>query len=454
MVCLGPGEQPPAEPGWTQDEDVLDTWFSSGLWPFSTLGWPEQTADLAKFYPTSVLVTGYDILFFWVARMMMFGLYAMRDSGPTESTPFHTIALHGMVRDQFGKKMSKSAGNTVDPVEWMDRYGTDALRFTLARGANPGTDVPIGEDAVQAARNFCTKLWNASRFALANGADPNLEIDPTELTDADRWILDRVGGVAAEVDALLEDYQFAKATELLYHFTWDEFCDWYLELAKVQLGQGEARATNTRAVLGDTLDVLLRLLHPVIPFITETLWTALSGGESLVVAAWPKPSELAGEPDAGAAERIAGMIKLVTEVRRFRADQGLRPGQSVPARLVGVSGAGLDPQLESIRSLARLGAEEDGFTPTATLEVGLAGGSVRVELDTSATIDVAAERARFAKDLAAAEKELAGTEGKLNNTKFTERAPADVVAGIRARRDTAVSDIERIRAALAALPPA
>jgi valyl-tRNA synthetase len=464
-VCLGPDEQPPSGPGWTQDEDVLDTWFSSGLWPFSTLGWPEQTADLAKFYPTSVLVTGYDILFFWVARMMMFGLYAMGDSGPAEAIPFHTIALHGMVRDQFGKKMSKSAGNTVDPVEWMDRYGTDALRFTLARGANPGTDVPIGEDSVQAARNFGTKLWNASRFALANGADPNLEIDPTELTDADRWILDRTGAVAAEVDALLEDYQFAKATELLYHFTWDEFCDWYLELAKVQLGQGEARATNTRAVLGNTLDVLLRLLHPIIPFITETLWTALGcadgrsadaplRGESLVTAAWPKPSEQPDLPDTGAAARIAGMIKLVTEVRRFRADQGLRPGQWVPARLVGVSEAGLDSQLESIRSLARLGPEEDGFTPAAKLEVGLAGGSVRVELDTSGSIDVAAERARYTKDLALAEKELAGTEGKLNNTKFTERAPADVVAGIRARRDTAASDIERIRAALAALPPA
>ncbi|WP_028926418.1 valine--tRNA ligase [Pseudonocardia acaciae] len=454
VVCVGPDEQPPSGEGWHQDEDVLDTWFSSGLWPFSTLGWPERTPDLAKFYPTSVLVTGYDILFFWVARMMMFGLYAMKDDGPAGAIPFHTIALHGMVRDQHGKKMSKTLGNTVDPTDWMDRYGTDALRFALARVANPGTDAPIGEDAALAARNFGTKLWNATRFALAKGADPDGEIDPAWLTDADRWILDRVGAVVAEADALLEDFQFAKATELLYHFTWDEFCDWYLELAKVQLAEGEQRAATTRAVLGNTLDVLLRLLHPVMPFLTEELWTALTGEQSLVIADWPRLTDQARGVNTRAAERIAAVIKLVTEVRRFRADQGLRPAQPVPARLDGVAAAGLDGQLDAVRALAKLGVPEDGFTPTASVEVGLAGGSVRVELDTSGTIDVAAERARLAKDLAAAEKELAGAEAKLSNPKFTERAPEEVVAGIRARRDTAVADIERIRAGLAALPEA
>ncbi|WP_028938619.1 valine--tRNA ligase [Pseudonocardia spinosispora] len=454
IVCVGPDEQPPTGEGWTQDEDVLDTWFSSGLWPFSTLGWPERTPDLAKFYPTSVLVTGYDILFFWVARMMMFGLYAMKDDGPAESIPFDTIALHGMVRDQFGKKMSKSAGNTVDPTVWMDSYGTDALRFGLARVANPGTDAPIGEDAIQAARNFGTKLWNATRFAMANGADPNAEIDPSQLTDADRWILDRVGAVTAEVDALLEDYQFAKATEALYHFTWDEFCDWYLELAKVQIAESPARAANTQAVLGNTLDVLLRLLHPVMPFLTETLWTALTGEESLVVASWPRLTDQASTSNTAASQRIEAVQKLVTEVRRFRADQGLQPAQKVPARVIGIDDAGLHEHLDAVRALAKLSPAEDGFTASATVEVGLASGSVRVELDTSSTIDVAAERARLGKDLAAAEKELAGTEGKLGNPKFTERAPADVVAGIRARRDTAAADIERIRAALAALPEA
>jgi valyl-tRNA synthetase len=448
--CVGPNEQPPSEAeGWTQDSDVLDTWFSSGLWPFSTLGWPADTADLRHYYPTAVLVTGYDILFFWVARMMMLGLYAM-DGAP----PFEHVFLHGLIRDQFGKKMSKSRGNTIDPLALMDSYGADALRFTLARGSNPGADLALSEDWVAGSRNFGTKLWNATRFALANGADPHTEIDPTQLTDADRWILDRVGAVTAEVDALLEDFQFAKATELLYHFTWDEFCDWYLELAKVQLAQDPDTAANTQAVLGNTLDVLLRLLHPIIPFLTETLWTALTGEESLVIASWPKPAEQAARPDQGASERIAALIKLVTEVRRFRADQGLRPGQWVPARLAGATAAGLDGQLSSVRALARLGAEEDGFTPTATVEVGLPGGTVGVELDTSGSIDVAAERARLGKDLVAAEKELAGTEAKLGNPKFTQRAPADVVDGIRVRRERAIADIDRIQAALSTLPEA
>jgi valyl-tRNA synthetase len=449
--CVGPDEEPPGE-GWTQDPDVLDTWFSSGLWPFSTLGWPSETADLKHYYPTSVLVTGYDILFFWVVRMMMFGLYAM-DGVP----PFKDVFLHGLIRDQFGKKMSKSRGNTIDPLELMDSYGSDALRFTLARGSNPGADMAMSAEWVAGSRNFGTKLWNASRFALANGADPHGEVDPALLTDSDRWLLDRVAAVTAEVDALLEDYQFAKATELLYHFTWDEFCDWYLELAKVQLAgtgsAGEALAANTRAVLGNALDVLLRLLHPTMPFITETLWKALTGGESVVVASWPRPTEQAeGGPDGGVADRIAATQKLITEVRRFRADQGLRDGQWVPARLAGVDEAGLGAQLDAIRALARLESPADGFTATGTVEVGLPAGTVRVQLDTSGTIDFGAERARLTKDLAAAEKELKGVEAKLGNPKFTERAPADVVAGIRTRREAAIADIERIRAGLAALP--
>jgi len=438
---VGPDEQPPTDEGWHQDEDVLDTWFSAALWPFSTLGWPEQTADLARFYPTSVLVTGYDILFFWVARMMMFGLYA-RDGEP----PFGVIALHGMVRDQHGKKMSKSAGNTVDPLLWMDAYGTDALRFTLARGANPGTDVPVSDEWVAGSRSFCTKLWNATRFALANGAVVEPLTGRAELTDADRWILDRCDAVTSEVDRLLEDYQFAKATEALYHFVWDEFCDWYLELAKVQLGGPEAAAT--RAVLGHVLDVVLRLLHPITPFVTEVLWTALTGKESVVVAEWP--SATGAMPDDGAARRIAEVQRVVTEVRRFRNDQGLKPGQRVAARLSGLDGAELAEHETAMRDLARLGAPGDGFAPTATLEIGV----VLVELDTSGAIDVAAERARLGKDLAAAEKELAGTEAKLANPKFTDRAPASVVEDIRGRRETALADIDRLRARLAGLPEA
>lgn len=446
MVCVGPDEEPPTGEGWYQDEDVLDTWFSSGLWPFSTMGWPDDTADLRKFYPTSVLVTGYDILFFWVARMMMFGLYAMDGV-----EPFKVIALHGMVRDAHGKKMSKSAGNTVDPLVWMDEYGTDALRFTLARGANPGTDVPIGEEWVAGSRSFCTKLFNATKFALMNGARvPEAPLQRDELTDADRWIIDRVGQLASDVDNLLEDFQFAKATELLYHFTWDEFCDWYLELSKVQMDEDGPRAERTREVLGYVLDILLRLLHPIIPFITEKLWTTLTGGESLVIAEWPKP---ATEPvDEAAAERIAAVQKLVTEIRRFRSDQGLKPGQRVAARLDGIEEQGLAGHVKAVRALARITEPEDGFTSSASIEVGLPGGVVTVSLDLSGAIDVAAERKRLNKDLAAAEKELANTEKKLQNPAFLEKAPAEVVDKIKVRRETAQADIERIKSRLAALP--
>ncbi|MFI5560519.1 valine--tRNA ligase [Amycolatopsis japonica] len=446
VVCVGPDEEPPSGEGWTQDPDVLDTWFSSGLWPFSTLGWPEKTPDLNKFYPTSVLVTGYDILFFWVVRMMMFGLYA------TGEAPFKTIALHGMVRDQFGKKMSKTAGNGVDPIEWMDKYGTDALRFTLTRGANPGTDVPIGEEWVAGSRNFTTKLWNATKFAMMNGADANAPLPPAaELTEADRWILGRLGNVVEEVTGYLADYQFAKATDTLYQFTWTELCDWYLELSKVQVFQGdEARVTATRAVLGHVFDTVLKLLHPFIPFITEKLWTALTGRDSLVIAPWPVAD--ASYADAVADKRIADVQKLVTEVRRFRADQGLKPSQKVAARLSGDGFAEITGHDEPIRALVRLTQPEEGFAPSASLEVGLSAGVVTVELDLSGTIDVAAERKRLQKDLGAAEKELAQAEAKLGNQAFIDKAPEPVIGKIRARKETAVADIERINARLAALP--
>ncbi|TDD04608.1 valine--tRNA ligase [Saccharopolyspora terrae] len=451
VVCVGPDEEPPSGDGWHQDEDVLDTWFSSGLWPFSTMGWPEQTPELEKFYPTSVLVTGYDILFFWVVRMMMMGLYAMKDRDPAEAIPFKTIALHGMVRDAHGKKMSKSAGNTVDPLEWMDTYGTDALRFTLARGANPGTDSPISEEWVSASRSFGTKLFNATKFALMNGARvPESPLQRESLTDADRWILDRADALVSYVDDMMEDFQFAKATEALYHFTWDEFCDWYLELSKVQFDGTEERAELTRQVLGQVLDTLLRLLHPTIPFLTETLWTALTGRESVVIADWPKAT--GAEADSGAADRIAATQKLITEIRRFRSDQGLKPGQKVAARLSGVDELGLAEHVPAVRSLAKVTAPEDGFTSSASIEVGLAGGNVDVELDLSGAIDVEAERKRLAKDLAAAEKELTGADKKLGNESFLAKAPAEVVDKIKARRETAEADIARITARLEALP--
>ena len=437
--CLGPDEQAPD--GWTQDEDVLDTWFSAGLWPFATLGWPEQTADLAKFYPTTVLATGYDILFFWVVRMMMFGLYAMDDRGPAEAIPFQTVALHGMVRDRFGKKMSKSKGNSVDPLAWMDAYGTDAVRFTFAWGANPGADVPISEDNVASSRNFCTKLWNATRFALLNGATTEGEL-PAELTGADAWIMSRLQRVIAEVDRLYDDFEFAKIADLLYHFAWDEVCDWYLELAKVSLADDD-RAPTTRRVLGEVLDGLLRLLHPIAPYLTEVLWTELTGDESVVIAAWPQaePSRLDPAAEAG----IAELQSVVLDVRRFRSDQGVKPAQRIPARLTGI-----ERHAAELRALVRLTEPDGQFTPTA--ELGTGGG--RIELDLSTAIDVPAERARLTKDLAAATKELEQTGRKLANEQFLANAKPEVVSSIRERNAAAEVELRRIEAALAALPVA
>jgi valyl-tRNA synthetase len=454
-VCVGPDEEPPA--GWEQDPDVLDTWFSSALWPFSTMGWPEKTPELEKFYPTTVLVTGYDILFFWVARMMMFGTFVADDpvlggcAGGSQ-VPFRNVFLHGLIRDQFGQKMSKSKGNGIDPLDWVEMFGADALRFTLARGASPGGDLSIGEDHARASRNFATKLFNATRFAMMNGAAPAALPDAAELTDADRWILGRLEEVRVEVDNTLDRYEFSRACEALYHFAWDEFCDWYLELAKAQLFEGGSRTEHTKAVLAAVLDVLLKLLHPVMPFVTEALWKSLTGGESVVVAQWPQASGVA--LDQVSAQRITDMQKLITEVRRFRSDQGLNDRQKVPARLVGISEADLDAQVAAVTSLAWLTEPADDFNPSAAVEVRLSRGTVVVEVDTSGTVDVAAERRRLEKDLAAAQKELAQTAGKLGNEAFLAKAPEDVVAKIKARQQLAQEEVDRINARLAGLPSA
>jgi valyl-tRNA synthetase len=459
-VCVGPDETPPQ--GWEQDPDVLDTWFSSALWPFSTMGWPDRTPDLEKFYPTSVLVTGYVILFFWVARMVMFGTFVADDDAVTSGgargpqVPFENVFLHGLIRDEHGRKMSKSRGNGIDPLDWVELFGADALRFTLARGASPGGDLSIGEDHARASRNFATKLFNATRFALMNGAAPAPLPGADRLTDADRWILGRAEEVRADVDAALDGYEFSRACEALYHFAWDEFCDWYLELAKVQLAQG---LDHTTAVLAAVLDTLLKLLHPVMPFVTEVLWKQLTGGagaseatgktESLVIADWPTASALA--PDAAAAQRISDMQKLVTEVRRFRSDQGLADRQKVPARLAGMADAGLDALAAPVTALAWLTAPDGEFRACAQVEVRLSGGTVGVELDTSGTVDVDAERRRLEKDLTAAQKELASTTAKLGNDAFLAKAPADVVDKIRDRQKLAREESDRIAARLAAL---
>ncbi|HEX5542306.1 MAG TPA: valine--tRNA ligase [Micromonospora sp.] len=448
VVCVGPDEEPPGSSadGWRQDEDVLDTWFSSALWPFSTLGWPDRTVDLAKFYPTSVLVTGYDILFFWVARMMMFGLYAMDGR-----QPFDVVALHGMVRDQYGKKMSKSFGNVVDPLDWIGRFGADATRFTLARGANPGQDVPISEEWCQGSRNFCNKLWNATRFALLNGAHVDGDLpDVDALSTVDRWILSRLQHVIAEVDRQFEAYEFAKVCDVLYHFAWDDVCDWYVELSKPVLAAGGQAAAVRRRVLGHVLDQLLRLLHPVMPFVTDELWIALTGagGPDGTVMIQPWPADQPRLVNDAAEAEVAMLQRVVTEIRRFRSDQGLRPAQRVAARIDGLAEAGVAAHEGLIRSLARLDDPGADFRASATLAVTAA---VTVALDTRGSIDVAAERARLEKDRAAAEKELAQARARLSNPAFVEKAPEAVVNKIRDRLAAAEADLARIAAALEAL---
>ncbi|QPK84340.1 valine--tRNA ligase [Corynebacterium qintianiae] len=469
VVCVGPDEEPPA--GYTQDPDVLDTWFSSALWPFSTMGWPDKTPEMETFYPTSVLVTAYDILFFWVARMMMFGTFAATQTpellGKGENgrpqVPFTDLFLHGLVRDEKGRKMSKSLGNGIDPMDWVDSYGADALRFALARGANPGIDLPIGEDHAQSARNFATKLYNATKFALMNGAAVAELPAREELTDADRWILDRAEAVRSSVDNYLDDYQFAKANEELYHFAWDELCDWYLEIAKTQIPRDDAdaseveksRGRSTRVVLGRVIDVVLRLLHPTMPFVTEVLWTALTERETITLAPWPTAADTNGgvAADAESRRRIEDAVKLITELRRFRSDQGVKPSQKVPARL-DFSSADLAGQEELVRNIAKLEAPVGDFQASASVEVRLSRTTLDVALDTSGTVDIVAERKRLLKELAEAEKELETTGKKLGNESFLAKAPEQVIEKIKARRHIAQEEFERVTARLESLPEA
>jgi valyl-tRNA synthetase len=438
VVVCGPDEQPPA--GYEQDPDVLDTWFSSALWPFSTLGWPEQTQSLKKFYPTSVLVTGYDILFFWVARMMLMGLFAMDGK-----QPFDVIALHGLVRDQFGKKMSKSRGNTVDPIEFMDKYGSDALRFTLAKGANPGTDQALAEDWIAGSRNFATKLWNASRFAMMNGANVTGNLPArADLNAIDNWILSRLDQTISEVDELFEKYEFAKACELIYHFAWDDLCDWYLELSKSTFNAGGKPAEASKRVLGEVLDQLMRLMHPVMPFITEQLWCSLTGGESLVIAQWPTSDE--ATQDLKSIELVNKLQEIVTEIRRFRADQGIKTTAKIAAKFTGLAQAGLADYEAALRFIVKCEGSEGNFT--AKVEVA----NVVIEFDLTGAIDLAAERARLGKDLSTAQKDRDTAKVKLDNEGFMAKAPMEVVTEIRARLQETTADIERLTAMLEKLP--
>ena len=438
-IVVGPNQSAPK--GYEQDPDVLDTWFSSALWPFSTLGWPNKTDDLKKFYPTSVLVTGYDILFFWVVRMMLFGLFAMDGV-----VPFKVIALHGLVRDKHGKKMSKSRGNTVDPLEFMDKYGSDALRFTLVRGANPGTDQALAEEWIAGSRNFATKVWNAARFAMINGAHVNGELpDRSELNHIDRWILNRLDSTIASADKGYEAFEFAKASEEIYHFAWDDLCDWYLELVKESFAKGGEQADKSRRVLGHVLDQLLRLMHPSMPFITETIWCELTGGESLVIANWPAVRKAA--PDVAADKVVGDMQVLITEIRRFRSEQGIKTSAKISAQISGLSGDLLNYE-DAIRFLVRLDKPASDFKESARIEIG----QFSIAFDLRGAIDVKAERARLSKDLENIKKDLQSAVVKLENENFMAKAPMEVVNEIRERMEFCESEITRINTLLAALP--
>ena len=437
-VVPGPDEAGPAGEGWRQDEDVLDTWFSSALWPVSTLGWPDDTQDLRRYYPTDVLLTGYDIIFFWVVRMMMFCTYVQNE------VPFRTVSITGLIRDARGRKMSKSAGNVVDPLDWIERFGADALRWSLARGANPGVDVPVSSEWVEGSRNFINKIWNAARFALLHGAEPPAEL-PADPTAADRWILSRLAEVTAQVDELYEQFEWAKICDLLHHFAWDDLCDWYLELSKLPLRAGGSDAARVQAVLGHLFDVLLRMLHPIIPFVTEELWTSLTGKPTVTTAAWPAPG---GRRDGAAESEIARVQELVREVRRFRAEQGLRPGQTVPAVLV--ADPALTSYAQTVGGLCDLRVSAVVTVPDGWPALHAAGA--HLGLDLSGAIDVAAERARLSRALEASRRELGQVTAKLSNAGFLDKAPAAVVERHRQRKADAEAESDRVTALLNRLP--
>jgi valyl-tRNA synthetase len=439
-------------PLW-RDEDVLDTWFSSALWPFSTLGWPDQTPELARYYPTDVLVTGFDIIFFWVARMMMMGLYFMKE------VPFPTVYIHALVRDERGAKMSKSKGNVIDPLDLIDEYGADALRFTLTALAAQGRDVKLSTQRVEGYRNFVTKLWNACRFAEINGCVTVPGFAPKSAQQTlNRWIAHETGNAAREVTGAIKAYKFNEAAGAAYRFVWNIFCDWYLELAKpVLAGSDQQAKSETRAMTAWVRDEILKLLHPFMPFVTEELWsvTAAEGparGTLLALAPWP---EHMGLDDATAAVEIGWVIDLVAAIRSVKAEMNIMATE-IPLVLAGVSTTTetrAGRWADVIRRLARLSDLTIATSPPPGSVQLVVGGEVAA-LPLKGVIDFAAERARLEKELARIVAEIARIDGKLANADFVRRAPEEVVEGERerreetqARRQKIVEALERLRGA-------
>ena len=443
--------------GLAQDEDALDTWFSSALWTHSTLGWPDANADLDYFYPTSVMETGYDILFFWVARMIMMGMKNMGD------VPFRAVYLSGLIRDEHGQKMSKTKGNVRDPLETIDRYGADALRFALTTGSAPGSDVRFSDDRLEAARNFANKLWNMGRFVIGqvegqDGLDGWHGTPPREHRQ-DRWMLSKAQRTAVRVNDLIAEFQLGEAERVLHDFLWSDFADWYIELAKVRLREGD---DQPRRVLGHVLERALRLLHPFMPFVTEEIWGRLTAvlpkegnlPESVMVAPYPDPKarlsdeELAArrEADAPASEETDLLIEVIRAIRNVRAEFKIDPRLALDAAVAAppsTAGA-LEEESAAIRSLARVGALRFGEANAAPDTVRLVVRDATVALNVGGAVDLRAEGERLRGEAAAARARLAGLEERLANPQFVEKAPPDVVERERARLRDGRARLERI----------
>jgi valyl-tRNA synthetase len=431
-----------------RDEDVLDTWFSSALWPFSTLGWPDRSAALDRYYPTDVLVSGFDIIFFWVARMMMMGLHFMH------KVPFSTVYIHALVRDEKGAKMSKSKGNVIDPLELIDQYGADALRFTLAAMAAQGRDIKLVRSRVEGYRNFATKLWNACRFAEMNGCATFAGFEPHEVEDVlNRWIAHETERAATEVTQAIATYRFNDAANAIYRFVWNVYCDWYLELAKpVLLGPDSVAKTETQATVAWVRDQILALLHPFMPFITEELWAVTAeGGVArdglLALGPWPL---LAALEDVPAEAEIGWLIDLVAAIRSVRTEMSLAPALEIPLVLAGVGAATAERarHWESvIKRMARISAISEGTAPpTGAVQLLVRGETVALPL--KGIIDLDAEKARLAKDLAKADADIRRIDAKLGNPDFVARAPEEVIEADREKRDDATMRRDKILEAL------
>jgi valyl-tRNA synthetase len=429
----------------TQDPDTLDTWFSSALWPFSTLGWPDKTEDMEYFYPTDVLVTGYDIIFFWVSRMIFSACEQ------TKMPPFHTVLIHGLVRDDKGRKMSKSLGNGIDPLEMVDKYGADALRFNLVTGNSPGNDMRFYTERCEAMRNFANKIWNASRFLMMNLTIEKNQL-PETLEMEDKWILSKMNGVVKAVTENLEKYELGIAAQKVYDFIWDDFCDWYIELTKTRLnGEDEALKISAQQVLCYVLTNILKMLHPFMPFITEEIYQALPhDGDFLMCQQWPEYDEALNFPqDEAAMEKVMEAIKAV---RGRRAEMNVPPSKK--AHLTVVSA---DPAVYQLgeKFLIRLAGASEVTVATQVPEdltgmVNAVTADAKIYLPLAELVDLEKERARIEKELVKARKNLENVQKKLSNENFVSKAPEHVIAGVRETEAKAVALVQKLEESLVA----